>query len=465
MIIISTDKKSYYLGEDVIITIRNNHPPEDENILWLLNVFGITQSDKIQINAGEEFTKTIPSHNFNTGNYLIQVSHSDFTCRDTPYGIDCSGRTDDHPNHTVETDFIYGLEDIIILDDSEFANEITFSLDNISYNAGDEIIFSGTTPREYIWNSFNIRSTDPKGFSTTFSQATVDENGVFTGNIISKDFTINGEYTIELLGTFLDEDLVTSFQYFDPEIVDIDYINFINDNVIDNQQRLDEHDITLDIQNTTMQEYDTMLYSQQEDISIIQDEQTDQRSFIDMILSFLGLSDTLDAPIIISVIADDPDNLDDIYSVDDTITILFDSDTNQPGGTGTQQKLAVDNIFTFSEELGQGHNGEWVTPDTFVITITGINGAGPPVFGITTVTPTGSTLILPADDNADNFSTVTSPVLIGDFGEILSLKAEIKCGSGTYLDSGECIIIDDTSQCGAGTELINGYCKLIAPSK
>ncbi len=124
-----------------------------------------------------------------------------------------------------------------------------------------------------------------------------------------------------------------------------------------------------------------------------------------------------ETPFIISLSANDPDDMDVIYSDGDTITIIFDSSTNTPGGiTLVQDKLAVDDMFTFTESLGAEYTGQWNTEDTFVITIINPLESTPPVIGITTVTPTGVTPILSADETSEP-STIISPVLVGDFGE------------------------------------------------
>jgi len=120
-------------------------------------------------------------------------------------------------------------------------------------------------------------------------------------------------------------------------------------------------------------------------------------------------------PVIISLIADDPDDGDIVYSAGDTITMTFDSDTNTPGGAGIQTKTAVDNLFTFTKSLGQPYRGQWITADTFTITINSIRNARPPVIGVTTATPSGITSILSTDGTSIP-SNSTSPVLSGDFG-------------------------------------------------
>ncbi len=123
------------------------------------------------------------------------------------------------------------------------------------------------------------------------------------------------------------------------------------------------------------------------------------------------------APIITSLIADDSDDLDDVYSRDDTITITFDLDTDTPGGDKVQRKPAIDDMFTFSESLGRAYSGKWVSPDTFIITIHSDNNASPPVIGITTVIPSGITPILTSDRTSEPSSDI-SPVLSGNFGII-----------------------------------------------
>ncbi len=120
------------------------------------------------------------------------------------------------------------------------------------------------------------------------------------------------------------------------------------------------------------------------------------------------------SPIIQSLVIGDPEDGDFVYSVDDTITIQFDSDTNTPICLNYCSTDVVHSMFTFSESLGAAYLGIWTSPDTFTITIKSINGAGPPIIGITTVTPTGVIPILSADQTSVA-STNTSPVLLGGF--------------------------------------------------
>ncbi len=103
-----------------------------------------------------------------------------------------------------------------------------------------------------------------------------------------------------------------------------------------------------------------------------------------------------------------------IYSVGDTITIKFDSNTNTPGGTGIQIRTKVNDLFTFTESIGQRYKGQWITADTFTITIDSVNNAVT-LIGTTTVTPSRITPILSSDETSEPSFAISS-VLSGDFG-------------------------------------------------
>ncbi len=167
--------------------------------------------------------------------------------------------------------------------------------------------------------------------------------------------------------------------------------------------------------------------------------------------------------IITSLVADDPDNLDDVYSDGDTITITFNSDTNMPGREGMQTKATVNNLFTFTEHLGKAYSGEWIAPDTYTITIKGIRNAGPPIIDSTTVTPAGITPIL-SDDGMSEPSNSTSPVLSGDFGlmpeqpPIIILDWILGSFNAIYYDAGNVGIGTDSPN--SKLEVTNGYFEL-----
>ena len=77
-------------------------------------------------------------------------------------------------------------------------------------------------------------------------------------------------------------------------------------------------------------------------------------------------------PAIVSVVADDPDNADQVYGSGDTITITFSSDTDQPLVT---TKTDLDRIFVFEPPLGTNYEGEWLDPRTVQITILEVDDA------------------------------------------------------------------------------------------
>lgn len=160
-------------------------------------------------------------------------------------------------------------------------------------------------------------------------------------------------------------------------------------------------------------------------------------------------------PEIISIIINDPDNLDDVYSANDIITITFDSDTNIPGGIDTQLTSAINDMFLFSDSIGIQYAGLWTDSDTFEITISDVTGANISM-DITTVIPSGITLILSSDGTSAP-STVTSPVLSGDFGMPSLAEPELI----------PIITIDDKGYVGIITEepisklqVIDGYVQL-----
>ncbi|MDE1830417.1 MAG: NHL repeat-containing protein, partial [Thaumarchaeota archaeon] len=99
----------------------------------------------------------------------------------------------------------------------------------------------------------------------------------------------------------------------------------------------------------------------------------------------------------------------------DTITIQFSEPTNEPGGTGLQNKAGVDAIFTFSQGLGTNYSGQWINPSTFVITIIDATGNGSPQIGVTTASVNAGAN-LKSSDGTSIASTSISPPLSGSFG-------------------------------------------------
>ncbi len=128
--------------------------------------------------------------------------------------------------------------------------------------------------------------------------------------------------------------------------------------------------------------------------------------------ALVGDFGALEAPSILSVTADDPDDGDGIYSDGDTITVLFAGATNQPP---VSTKVEIDNIFQFSQVLGVDYIGTWTDASTLVIIIVDSKGATPPAIGGLTLTLKESGNLMNADETS-LVSTATSPALTGDFG-------------------------------------------------
>ena len=97
---------------------------------------------------------------------------------------------------------------------------------------------------------------------------------------------------------------------------------------------------------------------------------------------------TLAPPRIVSFVVDDPDDLDDVYSAGDTLTLGLDMRTNALTAPGTGSAPAttagdrayVDSLFSFSLSLGADYSGGWRDASTFVVTATDVSGAGTPAF-------------------------------------------------------------------------------------
>lgn len=142
---------------------------------------------------------------------------------------------------------------------------------------------------------------------------------------------------------------------------------------------------------------------------------------------FVGDFDTHGGPTIVSLVADDPDSGDTIYSTGDTITLRFSEATNEPlkGLNNQIAKTDVDKLFLFGDgnvvvNLGNDYSGTWKNPSTFVITIDDATGASPtPAVGSLNTTLiaklNGISLKNAAgtSSDADLFGTGT---LNGDFG-------------------------------------------------
>jgi len=234
--------------------------------------------------------------------------------------------------------------------------------------------------------------------NNTFSHDIITEGGIWD------DHFGDVKITAQIQG--YTEQITVHYSPYPQEIS----LEFLHDIISDNADTIN----SMSIEITTIQEQNTQFESLVTSLTNSLISLQSQVNTLEFILEELTGEPVLsNAPIITSIHLDDKD-MDNTYSVGDTITITFDSDTNTPGGV-IQTKASVDNMFTFTESLGQPYRGQWIGEDTFVITIKGLRDAGPPLVGITTVFPTGITEILSADETSLP-SNSTSPVLTGDFG-------------------------------------------------
>ena len=83
------------------------------------------------------------------------------------------------------------------------------------------------------------------------------------------------------------------------------------------------------------------------------------------------------APIIVRAEFSDPDNRDTSFSNGDTLTIVFDADTNR-GGLGVLSEAGdrtlVDTLLRFSHPLGERYNGRWTDASVFQVTLIDVSG-------------------------------------------------------------------------------------------
>lgn len=115
---------------------------------------------------------------------------------------------------------------------------------------------------------------------------------------------------------------------------------------------------------------------------------------------------------IISVTADDPDDLDSVFGNGDTLTVLFRENTNQ---VVVSTKVDIDAVFSFNQSPGADYTGAWSAPDTLVITVVDSTGSAPPTIGglVLTFQP-GNGVKNAAATSVD--STGSSPAATGNWG-------------------------------------------------
>jgi hypothetical protein len=143
------------------------------------------------------------------------------------------------------------------------------------------------------------------------------------------------------------------------------------------------------------------------------------------ILGTLGISQDAFAvaPVISSYVADDPNDLDAIWSNGDTITINLDVTGNVTIGAITDNTDITGNFtFPLQDPLnGATFTGEWITKKQLVITVSSIGG-NTPLIGTSTVDPKSTNNIsTTVNDTSVMLTSTADVVLSGDFGLFVAL--------------------------------------------
>jgi len=123
-------------------------------------------------------------------------------------------------------------------------------------------------------------------------------------------------------------------------------------------------------------------------------------------------------PSIQAIIADDPDNLDDVFGDFDTITIKFLEPTNTPPVT---TKAEIDDLFIFSQSIGDDYTGVFTLNSTLVINVTDTaNLEEPPAVDELTITTKASGNLKDFAETSLPSASV-SPPLAGSFGNFVEV--------------------------------------------
>jgi hypothetical protein len=130
---------------------------------------------------------------------------------------------------------------------------------------------------------------------------------------------------------------------------------------------------------------------------------------------------------ILSIVAADSLDLDDVFGVGDTLTITFSEATNKAQLPDVLTKEHIDLVLSFSQSLGADYTGEWKTNSVLVITARDVTRAGPPTIG-------GTRATVRAQAKLRNLPPVcaptvtTSPPITGNWGilypRIISVEAD-----------------------------------------
>jgi hypothetical protein len=157
-----------------------------------------------------------------------------------------------------------------------------------------------------------------------------------------------------------------------------------------------------------------------------------------MILGTMSLSyDAFAAPPSFSTaIADDPDDLDNVYSAGDTITITFSGATNATAGN-TMNNAAVIGNFTFTNsniDTNGSITGSWSSSSVLVLTVV-TAASDPPKITTSSVSAKDNSRLGSGEAFPDDGKITGSAALTGDFG--LFVAATKSGGDGCLGDCQE----------------------------
>ncbi|MFC1671673.1 hypothetical protein ACFL01_00920 [Planctomycetota bacterium] len=153
-------------------------------------------------------------------------------------------------------------------------------------------------------------------------------------------------------------------------------------------------------------------------------------------------------PNVVSVVADDPDDADEWLSAGDTLTLLFDANTNQPAVATTAD---IDGLIDFGDNLlGADYSGSWINAQTLRITISDATGGTVQIGQGIFIKEDGTDDL--KNSNSSSLACTSYSVVTGDWGGvpyIVSVVANDPADFDTWLGMGDTLTITfglDTNQ-------------------
>lgn len=160
--------------------------------------------------------------------------------------------------------------------------------------------------------------------------------------------------------------------------------------------------------------------------------------------SLKGDFGSLAGPEISALVANDPDDSDDVLSSGDTITVRFSEPTNTPDPTPEVVGLSnedLTDLFAGVENFGASLNGNYSNPSTLIITILDPAGSDAEI-GVLQVSVKESANLKNSAETSQN-SVSVSPPLSGSFGSFEESVPVLKGGkAGAVVPSGIFVNLD-----------------------